>query len=147
MKLRILKFGILSLAVLTLSSCTIGNSSNEVSPTPEPQFEKTNVTIVESDRPFDFSDNGKFILENATHGFVVLGGSGSCPPIIKNAEYKANTLTVNIDKDAYPEDQVCTTDFRLYVFDATLTTGEFLVTMNAVVVNGENKSELLVISQ
>jgi len=57
-----------------------------------------------------------FILsEDLKTVYVRSGGSGSCPPILTNAIYSDNTLSLNFT--VYGE--ICTDDYRIYDFKVT----------------------------
>jgi hypothetical protein len=54
---------------------------------------------------------------------VMLGGSGSCPPSITTGVYNETTNTVAFNMFEYPEDTMCTMDYRQYFYDITVMEG------------------------
>lgn len=69
-------------------------------------------------------DAGKIdsIVSTKSDSFVVmLGGSGSCPPMVENVSYDDESNTVSIVMYEYPPDVMCTRDYRQYFYEVSLT--------------------------
>ena len=61
------------------------------------------------------------IVSTTPDSFVImLGGSGSCPPMVDSISYDEVSNSVSIVMFEYPPDTMCTRDYRQYFYEVTL---------------------------
>jgi hypothetical protein len=146
MKLKILAVGVAAVAIIALSSCSSPTAS---APEPRPNNAATpsgvpSVEVTSSKRAIDMEADRTFFVEDATSGYLVIGGSGSCAPEVKEASFEDSVFTVKLDPEAYA-DKMCTFDYKLYSFDVKLDSGDLTAApITARVIDGENETELSV---
>lgn len=148
MKRNAFKFGAVAFVALALAGCSSASpNTSEPRPNNPATPAAVTVTVGEAGEAGDVSmdDGSTLFLTDDTTANLVLGGSGSCPPVIESATFEKELLTINMDEHAY-DDMACTMDFRLYSFEITLEGGDeqFSATTQATLVTGEDESQLKV---
>lgn len=142
MKQPLLKLGILAVSALALSACADSSDPRDNDSTQSPS-----ITISESDyQPDSPTLNQEFIIRGDTLGTVLLGGSGTCPPVIKEATFKDETLRVVLDSQAY-KGKMCTMDYTLHAYDLEMSGSKFAPSTKAYLVSEDTETELNVISK
>ena len=143
MKQYSLKFGLLALSALLLSSC-VPDSSGLGKPAPAPS---KSIIITESDyKPDSLTFNQELVIRSDNLGTVLLGGSGTCPPVIKEATFENETLRLILDSEAY-KNKMCTMDYTLHAYDLELSGSKFTPSIKAYLVSENTETELKVISE
>ena len=112
-KRNLLSFAAVSVLVLSLTGCTNGEGF---------EFTQLEDTVVASE--------SGYVMEDATSIIVTLGGSSSCPPVIKKVSSKAEKVIIQLKDYA---DVACTADFKLTSYrvkanDSSFDFGKSIVT-------------------
>lgn len=137
MKQSALKIGILAVSVLALSACADSSKPRE-----NDRAQSPSITITESDyQPDSPTLNQELIIRGDSLGTVLLGGSGSCPPVIKEATFENEALRVVLDSEAY-KNKMCTMDFTLHAYDLELSGSRFTSSTKAYLISENMETEL-----
>jgi len=145
MKLRKLTLAVVALTALALAGCASTTPPAITPPTIEPDF-AAQIVISEPVLGGDFEHENTFTLISPTEGALIVGGSGSCAPVFSGGVYEDNKLTLSIDNGAYAN-MACTADFTLYTYNVEVTDGTFDSRLIASLTDGENVTELTVITE
>lgn len=110
--------------VAVIASLILAGCSSSTPETSNGNVEGNIVLSVETvDYATDLSNGDHVVKVDGNVVTVMLGGSGSCPPSIETATFDESSNTVSLNMFEYPEDTMCTMDYRQYFYDITVTEG------------------------
>jgi hypothetical protein len=118
-----LKFPVIVVSVLILlSGCVERDNVSTVSPEQQPV--KNNVmvnveTVMNVSGEPDFSRGDHVVKSEGNTVTVMLGGSGSCPPMVNGAVYDSEENLLSFVLYEYGE-VACTMDYGQYFYEVTL---------------------------
>lgn len=142
MKQPLLKLGILAVSVIALSACADSSKPRENEPAQTPS-----ITITESDyQPDTPTLDQAVVIRGDNLGTALLGGSGTCPPVIKEATFENEALRLVLDSEAY-KNKMCTMDYTLHAYDLEMSGAKFTPSIKAYLVSEGTETELNVISE
>lgn len=141
-KQPLLKVGILAVSVLALSAC-----ADSSKPRNDDSNQSPSITITKSDyQPDTPTLNQGFVIRGDNFGTALLGGSGTCPPVIKDATFENETLRLILDSEAY-KNKMCTMDYTLHAYDLELSESKLTTSTKAYLVSEGTETELNVTSE
>ena len=114
-----LKFPVIVVSVLILLSGCVGeNNVSTVSLEQQPVKNNVMVNVVPVEGETDFSKGDHVVKKDRNTVIVMLGGSGSCPPMVNGAVYDSEENLLSFVLYEYGE-VACTMDYGQYFYEAT----------------------------
>lgn len=97
------------------------------------------VPVTASKHSVTIEDDGSYFVTGKQSGYLVVGGSSTCPPEPNGALYKDNVLAINFKKS---DKKICTADYGMFTFDVSSPKLNLNASTRVVVVSGEDVTEI-----